>query len=153
MATLTITRGLPGSGKTTFAEKWVKQELNRVRVNRDDLRFLMFGKYAGLNHWEETSLTFLQHGLVACWLGSGVNVIVDDTNLNTLTVKGWQKVALAENAHFRYVDFWMEPERAIEMVARRGREGGRSVPREVIDRMYLKYLMHGFSTIKPLEVS
>lgn len=39
MNTLTITRGLPGSGKSTWAKAWTAADPTcRARVNRDDLR-------------------------------------------------------------------------------------------------------------------
>lgn len=33
-----VTRGLPGSGKTTFAEHWVGEAPGRININRDTLR-------------------------------------------------------------------------------------------------------------------
>ena len=39
MITLLLTRGLPASGKTTFARAWVAESpTDRARINRDDLR-------------------------------------------------------------------------------------------------------------------
>jgi len=46
MATLIVTRGLPGSGKTTAATAWVAEEpLRRARVERDEIRS-MFARRA-----------------------------------------------------------------------------------------------------------
>ena len=43
MPTLHLTRGIPGSGKSTFAKQWVQEDPEgRVRINRDDLRGMMF---------------------------------------------------------------------------------------------------------------
>ena len=37
--TVVITRGLPASGKTTFARQWVSEDKeNRVRVEKDEIR-------------------------------------------------------------------------------------------------------------------
>lgn len=45
MNRLIICRGLPASGKTTWAKEWVmKDPGNRVRINLDDIRS-MLGKY------------------------------------------------------------------------------------------------------------
>ena len=60
-ARLIITRGLPASGKTTFARKlqpWV------VRVNRDDLRRMLHGEPAVHRPWAEGQVTIVQrhHG-------------------------------------------------------------------------------------------
>lgn len=45
MSKLIITRGLPASGKSTWAKQWVLEDPeHRVRINQDDIR-LMLGKY------------------------------------------------------------------------------------------------------------
>lgn len=44
--TLIITRGLPASGKSTFARAWVEEDPgNRVEINRDSTR-----KFLGIRH-------------------------------------------------------------------------------------------------------
>ena len=41
---LVVTRGLPASGKTTWAQAWVADDPTRyARVSRDDLRAMLFG--------------------------------------------------------------------------------------------------------------
>src|SRR2546429_1425033 len=82
MPTLTITRGLPGSGKTT----WAKQQGGHVRVNRDELRWMLHG---GPLHtgWAEVQVTLAQRATVESLLRNGINVICDDTNLRTRTFR------------------------------------------------------------------
>jgi predicted kinase len=42
MGKLILTRGVPASGKSTWAKAWVEEDpLNRVRVNRDNLRWTL----------------------------------------------------------------------------------------------------------------
>lgn len=41
MKTLTLTKGLPGSGKTTWAKEEQKKDSNLVRVNKDELRSML----------------------------------------------------------------------------------------------------------------
>jgi predicted kinase len=77
MTTLTITRGLPGSGKTT----WARQQVGAVRVNRDDLRRMLHGRHLGYAR-AEAQVTVAHRALVAALLEAGVNVICDDTNLS-----------------------------------------------------------------------
>ena len=82
MATLTITRGLPGSGKTT----WARQQGGAVRVNRDDLRRMLHGGPIGLG-WAEVQVTLAQRALIEALLRAGLNVISDDTNLRRSVVR------------------------------------------------------------------
>ena len=45
MKKLILTRGIQGSGKSTWARQWVEEDPeNRVRINNDDIRN-MLGKY------------------------------------------------------------------------------------------------------------
>ena len=76
MAKLIITRGLPGSGKTT----WAKAQPGTVRVNRDELRRMMHGGHTG-EGWAERQITVAQRAQIEALLRAGVSVICDDTNL------------------------------------------------------------------------
>lgn len=63
MTELRITRGYPSSGKTTYARNWVAEDPeHRVRVNRDDLRWNLYGRYTGLNNGQEWTVTKAQRG-------------------------------------------------------------------------------------------
>ena len=82
MTTLTITRGLPGSGKTT----WARQQAGAVRVNRDDLRRMLHGGLIGQG-WAEVQVTLASGRRSRPCCGPGVNVICDDTNLRAKVVR------------------------------------------------------------------
>lgn len=153
MTALTITRGLPGSGKTTWDESFVEmsRDPKPVRVNRDETRFLLYGGYSSLSYLQEEEVTRVQQGQACLLLDGGVDVIIDDTNLNAKTVKGWQRIAQRYGARFQNVDFPLESHECKKRVARRVADGGRSVPGDVIDKMHSKYLRTGFPAIVPLE--
>lgn len=108
MTDLAITRGLPASGKTTWALEWIaaagENEL-RGRCNRDELRFALYGKYWGLTHNQEGNLTRIQQRLVTDHLKSGVSVVVDDTHLRLAHAKEWAKLARQFGVNFQVVDF------------------------------------------------
>ena len=77
-----VLRGLPASGKTTFAKEWVaKDPTNRVRVNKDDLRAMLHG-----GHWSkgnEKQVVQLEEEIIINSLILGKSVVVDNTHLAT----------------------------------------------------------------------
>ena len=80
MSKLIICRGLPASGKSTWAKQWVLEDPeHRVRINQDDIR-LMLGKY-----WVPSREKLVQHiqeeALIEALL-RGYNIVIDNTNLN-----------------------------------------------------------------------
>lgn len=76
---LTMMRGLPGSGKTTRARKMVVESGNAARVNRDDLRAMLFdGKWSGKR---EAAVIAVEKAIAYELLVQGLNPIIDDTNL------------------------------------------------------------------------
>jgi len=139
---LLLTRGLPGSGKTTFAREWVEAGPLRARVNRDDLRFAMFGRYV-LDREGEELTTQAQHAMVRALLRGGNDVIVDDTNLNARFVKEFLKIAREVGAQVNFVDFAESVDVCIERVAKRVDDGGRHVPSDVIRNMAARYMPRG----------
>jgi predicted kinase len=134
MTTLTITRGLPGSGKTT----WARQQPGAVRVNRDDLRRMLHGGQMGLG-WAEKQVTVAQRAQIDALLREGVNVICDDTNLRGRVVRELAEVAYAAGATVVIRDFTDVP--LEECIARDAlREGDGRVGEDVIRGMHQRYL-------------
>jgi predicted kinase len=134
MTTLTITRGLPGSGKTT----WARQQAAAVRVNRDDLRHMLHGGPVGLG-WAEKQVTVAQRAQVEALLRAGVNVICDDTNLRAKVVRELAELALRCDADVVYRDFTDVP--VEECLARdAGRDEESRVGEDVIRGMFQRYL-------------
>ena len=61
MPTLHITRGLPASGKSTWAREWVAEDpASRAEVNRDQLRLMMHGGFVNA----EMQITAARDGAV-----------------------------------------------------------------------------------------
>ncbi|TWH67971.1 putative kinase [Micromonospora olivasterospora] len=136
MPALVITRGLPGSGKTTYAEKWVAEDpQRRFRVNRDDLRAMGHGRRIGVR-WQEDAVTTAQNAQVLALLRAGLSVIVDDTNLPDASVEQWRRLAKQAGANLVAVDLRDVPVKTcIARDAARGAGGGRLVGAEVIRRI------------------
>jgi predicted kinase len=104
VATLTITRGLPGSGKTT----WAKRQPGHVRVNRDELRRMLHGE-ALYTDRAERHVTLVQRAAIEALLRAGVDVICDDTNLRHRTVRDLTALARACGADVTIKDFTAVP--------------------------------------------
>lgn len=134
MTTLYITRGLPGSGKTTLAQALVAEDPERrARVNRDDLRVMLHGQRFGAE-WQERQVTVVQNAQVAALLRAGQDVIVDDTNLPDDVVEDWWQLAAACGARMEVIDLRHVPvETCIARDEARGAAGGRLVGREAIE--------------------
>lgn len=104
MKRLIICRGLPASGKTTSAKEWVMGDLeHRVRINQDDIR-LMLGKY-----WvpaREPIVGTIQQEAVIAAMNFGVDIVIDNTNLNKKVVDAYIKVAEKFKYTVEYEDFF-----------------------------------------------
>ena len=135
MTRLLITRGLPASGKTTFARKLQPQV---VRVNRDDLRRMLHGERL-FTQRSEAQVTQAQRAAVEALLRAHGDVIVDDTNLRAKTVREWAELAARFGASFEVHDFTDVP--LAECVRRDAeRTGDERVGEENIHRMHQRYL-------------
>lgn len=84
MAILYASKGLPGSGKTTDCRRVIDNDPTIIRANRDDIRFMLFGKYWG-EGVDEEAVTFVQYTIIDAALRAGRDVYVDDTNLSPIT--------------------------------------------------------------------
>lgn len=133
--TLTITRGLPGSGKTTTAKAWVDEApAERARVNRDDLRANMYGRTSGLTYAQEQTITRAQHAAVRALLEAGQSVIVDDTNLRLRHARAWADLAVATGHELLVVDLATDVDECIRRDAARDRVVGADVIRGMAAR-------------------
>lgn len=142
MSTLTITRGLPGSGKTTYAKTWVSEDsLHRSRVNRDDLREIMHGGAHGYDRPLEQAVTWAHQGAVRTLLMSGRDVICDDMNLQNKQVKEWMKLAKEVGAGFEVVDFTnVSVDICVERDHERWMQGGRHVGEGYIREKHQRFI-------------
>jgi predicted kinase len=142
VSTLTITRGLPGSGKTTYAKTWVSEDvLHRSRLNRDDFREMLHGGPHGYDRPLEQAVTWAHQGAVRCLLAAGRDVICDDMNLQNRQVKEWMKLAKEAGADFEVVDLTNVPVgTCIDRDKSRFLQGGRHVGEEYITKKHQQFI-------------
>ena len=140
MSTLHITRGLPGSGKTTLARQWVAQDpLARARVNRDDLRAMLYDARTGLTREQEDHITTASQTLVRNLLSVGLDVIADDTNLDPRYIAQWRELARQCHADMRLHDMATPVEECIARDASREH----TVGADVIRNLATMFMPHG----------
>jgi predicted kinase len=152
MTKLTIIRGLPASGKDTFARAIVAESMTNDKpamiVNRDHLRF-MAGLDTKPGPYEDT-ITLQQHALIRAGLKAGRHVISSDTNLNAKYVKGLVKIADFFAAEIEVVDMDTPLEVCILRDGIRGEDGGHEVGSDVIRAMHKRYFAQGKFPANPL---
>jgi predicted kinase len=145
-----VLRGIPGSGKSTFAENWVKQNpLERARVNRDDIRKGNFTSYT-LPPELEGVVTRMELSNIDILLASGKSVCVDNMNLRPKYIKEYLKLAAKYNVPVLHQDFPVELKVALQRNAARERK----VPENEIERIYKTFIRKGaFLPFPTLEVN
>jgi len=152
MAKLILTRGLSGSGKTTFAKNWLSHDSeNRVRINRDDLRESLFNQQGVLSQSKEALITSVQRSVAKKALEQGKDVICDDTNLVRKFAVEWANFAKELGADFEVIDIKTPLEECLERNMARFARGGRLVPENAIRRQAQKFPFKNWEPIVAKE--
>lgn len=133
MKKLIMCKGLPASGKSTWAREMTKKGYKRI--NRDDLRSMIDD---GL--WSKKNEVFIvgcRNTLISDAITAGYSVIVDDTNLSPSNETDLRAIAELLNIKFEVKDFTDVP---LDICLERDRKRVNSVGKQVIMGMYNKFL-------------
>lgn len=144
---LIMTKGLPASGKTTWAKELLEKNPGKYkRINKDDLRSLFDnGKWSKNN---EEFVLHMRDMFITMALLEGFSVIVDDTNLAPKHEKRLRELVDQHNsvlstslnplkAQFEIKDFTDVP---LEECIKRDQARPNYVGEKVIKRMYNQFL-------------
>lgn len=134
---LTMTKGLPASGKSTWAKEEVAKSEGKIkRINKDDLRMML-----DADTWskeKERLLIDVRNELTKKFLKLGLSVIIDDTNLAVIHENVLREIARSFDAEFIIKDFTDVP--ISVCIERDAKRGDKSVGKKVITNMYYQYL-------------
>lgn len=141
MKEITVTVGVSGSGKSTWAhEQWEKDPMNTLVVNRDKIRELLFGynektiseyyKRLDINKLEK-QVTKYEDTLIYEGLNENKHIIVDATHLKDSYLERYK----FWNVHFKVKFFDIDLDEAIK----RDGERVRQVGAEIIKKQYANY--------------
>lgn len=139
MNKLILTRGIQGSGKSTWAKAWVAEDPDsRVRINNDDIRNMLG------NYWvvgREPLVSEMKQYVTQAAMDRGYNIVIDNMNLNPHEVKFWEKVVELNNAdpdgykyEIEFKDFFIPLEECVRRDAMRPNPIGEKVIRETWKR-------------------
>lgn len=102
MPTLFLTKGLPASGKSTWAKALV-EETGAKRINKDDLRAMVdLGKWSPEN---ERLITKIRNQAILTCLLEGADVVVDETSISPSVEGEVRGLAHKAKAEFVLVTF------------------------------------------------
>lgn len=128
-----LTIGIPGSGKSTWCEEFIKKNPEYVRICRDSVRWMM-QKTQIMDRRGESLVTKMVDHLIYEATRSGYNVIVDQTNVKKKRLEEFiEKCRRYGDVSFRVFD--VSKRKALE----RDKNREFQVGKEVIERMFQSY--------------
>ena len=141
MSKLIICRGIQGSGKSTWAKAWAKEDpTHRVRFNWDDMRTMM-GEYWVPERENTGILRTLRASFLDDMMHKGWDICIDNMNLNPKDWEFYEGLVKAYNAvnpgkeyEIEYMDFFTPVEECIRRDAMRPNPIGEAVIRSTWKR-------------------
>lgn len=130
-----MTRGLPGSGKSTWAKQYQAEHPGTIRVCKDDLRAMLHDSKHSKGR--ENFVLKVRDFIVDKALEDGHDVVIDDTNLHEKHFDRMIELAAKHGAIIEPKDFTDVP---LEECIRRDLARPRSVGERVIRQMHRQYL-------------
>ena len=133
---LIICRGIQGSGKSTFAKEWVKEDpKTRIRFNWDDMRNMM-GEYWVPERENTGIMKTLRTSFLNEMMQKGWDIVIDNMNLNPKDWEFYEGVVKSFNENYsdikyeiEYKDFFIPVEECIRRDAMRPNPIGEQIIR------------------------
>ena len=140
---LYIMVGIPGSGKSTFAEKFFYSQIDTIIVSRDNIRFNIL-KDTDEYFSKEDEVFKTSYTSIADLLKKGIDVVADATHLNKAG-----RAKLVNHVNSIYADYYitfiyMDSGLSICLDRNSHREGRTRAPDNVIKNMYCQIVKPTF---------
>lgn len=132
MPKILFLKGLPASGKSTFAKEQLVLDPNTKRVNKDDLRAMLDN-----SRWSKSNEQFVlrvRDLIVMEALDNGNNIIIDDTNLHPKHLEQMEELAKKFKTNVEVNDSFLQV--PLEECIKRDLKRPNSVGEQVIRDMY-----------------
>jgi predicted kinase len=129
---LIITKGLPASGKTTWAKEYIQKHPETANLCKDDLRLQLSG-----TNKREKRIIKVRDLLTEYYFEQGYSVIWSDTNLNPVHLRRATELATKYQAELSVRDFTNV---SLTECIRRDLLRSNSVGQQAIEQMYYDYL-------------
>ena len=134
-------RGLPASGKSTYAKQLVKENPGQYkRINRDDMREMLDNYHFSKSN--EKFVKRLRDWLIVEALRDGKHVVIDDMNLSEKNINRVKQLIdehrkkTGEQVKLEVKEFKIEMEEAIARDAKRERPVGAATIRKLHNQFY-----------------
>lgn len=143
---LRVYRGLPASGKSTEAKKWVEEDPDfRIRIDKDEIRRQLYGKSWGFSQMQSDMIDATELAMVETAVKAGMSVAIASQNLEAGRMSQWYKVGLQYGIEVEVENL----EHHVDTLLSRNCTRLYQVPDHVIREGYKKYTKKGGKLIKP----
>lgn len=131
---LIMCKGLPASGKSTWAKEYVKSTAKSVRINNDDLRASFYGRK--FDKEDENMISQIRIDIIRDYIVRWYTVVVDNTNLNPIHEQSLRELTSDINwIKFEIKEFAVDVQTCIERDKLRGEASvGEKVIRDMAKR-------------------
>lgn len=135
MSKIIVVRGIPASGKSTWAKEWVFEDpIHRVRVNMDDIRN-MLGKYWVIER--EPLVKRIKENAIYNALDFGYDLIIDNMNLNPKEIASIKRIVSGYPEYsIEFKDFFDVP---LDVCIERDSKRDNPIGAKTITDIYNKY--------------
>lgn len=125
-------KGLPASGKSTYAKELVDTQKNWKRVNKDDIRAMLDNsKWSKAN---EKMVIQVRDSIILTAITSGYNIVIDDTNLSPTHIPHIKEIIEHTGLNVEYEEKFFDT--PLAECIRRDMLRPNPVGKKVIRRMY-----------------